>query len=125
MFSHIFQGQWGIPTFGLASFLGMFAATMASLIESIGDYYACARTCDLPAPPAHAINRGIAMEGLGGIIAGLYGSGGSTTSYSQNVGAIGFTKVYLHFDLFCYESQGRMTQNGNLPKGKHQNSPVM
>ena len=80
--------------------MGMLAATMASLIESIGDYYACARMCDLPAPPAHAINRGIAIEGLGGIIAGLYGSGGSTTSYSGNVGAIGFTKVYLQCNVF-------------------------
>jgi xanthine/uracil permease len=35
------------------------------------------------------------MEGFGSILSGFVGSGGATTSYSQNVGAIGFTKVFL------------------------------
>ncbi|KAK3577958.1 hypothetical protein CHS0354_020796 [Potamilus streckersoni] len=87
------SGQWGLPTVSLASFMAMLAATIASIIESVGDYYACARISCAPSPPAHAINRGIAIEGLGSIISGLVGSGGATTSYSQNVGAIGFTKV--------------------------------
>ena len=59
----------------------------------MGDYYACARISGVPPPPAHAVNRGIAIEGLGSLISGAVGSGGATTSYSQNVGAIGFTKV--------------------------------
>ena len=88
-------GQWGIPTFSLAGYSGMLAAVFTSIVESIGDYYACAHICALPPPPSHALNRGIAMEGLGGILCGLLGSGGFTTSYSQNVGAIGFTKVCL------------------------------
>lgn len=46
-----------------------------------------------PAPPKHAINRGIWMEGLGTALAGLWGTGSGTTSYSQNVGAIGVTRV--------------------------------
>ena len=41
----------------------------------------------------HAINRGIAMEGLGCILAGMWGTGNGTTSYSENIGAIGVTKV--------------------------------
>ncbi|PIK40744.1 hypothetical protein BSL78_22406 [Apostichopus japonicus] len=44
-------------------------------------------------PPAHAVNRGIAMEGLGCLLAGLWGTGNGTTSYSENIGAIGLTKV--------------------------------
>jgi nucleobase transporter 1/2 len=39
------------------------------------------------------MNRGIAIEGLGCILAGLWGSGNGTTSYSENIGAIGITKV--------------------------------
>jgi nucleobase transporter 1/2 len=39
------------------------------------------------------MNRGIAIEGLGCILAGLWGSGNGTTSYSENIGAIGVTKV--------------------------------
>lgn len=85
--------QWGTPTFSIAGILGMLAGVMASVIESIGDYYACARLGGAPSPPPHAINRGIAMEGVGGILAGLWGTGNGTTSYSENIGAIGLTKV--------------------------------
>ena len=33
------------------------------------------------------------VEGLGCLIAGLWGTGNGTTSYSENIGAIGITKV--------------------------------
>lgn len=36
-------GQWGLPTVSAAGVLGMMAGVVASMIESIGDYYACAR----------------------------------------------------------------------------------
>ena len=78
-------------------------------LESVGDYYACARLSGAPPPPKHAIYRGIGTEGgtqiflrfqyisdaqgLGCILAGVWGSGNGTTSYSENIGAIGVTKV--------------------------------
>ena len=71
----------------------MLAGVIASIIESLGDYYACARISGAPPPPIHALNRGIAIEGLGCLLAGAWGSGNGTTSYSQNIGAIGITKV--------------------------------
>lgn len=96
----------------VAAVFGMLAGVLASAIESIGDYYACARLAGnsiLPIrcntfpdfflesgarpPPVHAMNRGIAIEGIGCILAGLWGSGNGTTSYSENIGAIGVTKV--------------------------------
>lgn len=46
-----------------------------------------------PPPPVHAVNRGIGIEGVGCILAGMWGSGNGTTSYSENIGAIGVTKV--------------------------------
>lgn len=51
------SGQWGLPTVTSAAVLGMFSATLAGIIESIGDYYSCARLSGAPAPPVHAINR--------------------------------------------------------------------
>lgn len=41
----------------------------------------------------HAINRGIGFEGLGTVLAGLWGSGNGTNTFGENVGAIGVTKV--------------------------------
>uniref|UniRef100_A0A4X1VBT3 Solute carrier family 23 member 1 n=1 Tax=Sus scrofa TaxID=9823 RepID=A0A4X1VBT3_PIG len=74
--------QWGLPTVTAAAVLGMFSATLAGIIESIGDYYAL-----------HAINRGIFTEGICCIIAGLLGTGNGSTSSSPNIGVLGITKV--------------------------------
>lgn len=41
----------------MAGVLGMFSATLAGIVESIGDYYACARLAGASPPPVHAINR--------------------------------------------------------------------
>lgn len=75
--------------------MAYLAATLSSIIESVGDYYACARISGAPPPPPHAVNRGIAMEGLASIFSGLVGASHATTSYSSNIGAIGITKVKL------------------------------
>ncbi|XP_038061413.1 solute carrier family 23 member 1-like [Patiria miniata] len=88
-----YPGQWGTPTVTLSGVLGITAGVFASIVESIGDYYACARMSGAPAPPQHAINRGIMIEGIGCILAGAWGSGNGTTSHSENIGAIGLTKV--------------------------------
>lgn len=85
--------QWGLPTVTAAAVLGMFSATLAGIVESIGDYYACARLAGAPPPPVHAINRGIFTEGICCIIAGLLGTGNGSTSSSPNIGVLGITKV--------------------------------
>ncbi|XP_075457736.1 solute carrier family 23 member 1 isoform X2 [Ascaphus truei] len=85
--------QWGLPTVTIAGVLGMFSATLAGIIESIGDYYACARLSGAPPPPVHAINRGIFFEGICCVIAGLLGTGNGSTSSSPNIGVLGITKV--------------------------------
>ena len=76
-----------------AAVIGILAGVLSSIIESIGDYYACARLSGAGPPPSHAMNRGIAIEGIGCLLAGIWGSGNGTTSYSENIGAVGITKV--------------------------------
>uniref|UniRef100_H2YFV8 Solute carrier family 23 member 2 n=1 Tax=Ciona savignyi TaxID=51511 RepID=H2YFV8_CIOSA len=88
-----YPGQWGVPVVTASGVLGMISGVLASIIESIGDYYACARLSQVPPPPTHAINRGVFTEGIGCILAGALGTGNGTTSYSENIGAIGITKV--------------------------------
>ncbi|XP_004430789.1 PREDICTED: solute carrier family 23 member 1-like [Ceratotherium simum simum] len=88
-----YPGQWGFPTVSPAGVFGIMAGVISSMVESVGDYYACARLAGAPPPPKHAINRGIGIEGIGCLLAGAWGSGNGTTSYSENVGALGITKV--------------------------------
>jgi len=89
----LFGLEFGLPTFGFAAFIGMLAGYIASMVESIGDYYSCARLSGIPNPEDDVFNRGIGTEGLGCLIAGIMGTGNGTTSYSENIGAIGLTKV--------------------------------
>lgn len=87
----------------------MLAATISSIIESVGDYFAAARLSNAEAPPPHAVNRGIATEGFASIISGMVGAGHPTTSYSGNIGAIGITKVSMN-----QESLGHLSSLVNL-----------
>lgn len=97
-------GQFGMPQFKLGAFVGLLSATIASVIESVGDYHAAARICGVPPPPSHAVNRGILTEGLGSLLAGVLGAGHGTTSYSNCIGIIGITKVcfVLHPMHYCH-----------------------
>jgi len=85
--------QWGTPLFTPAYIVGMFAGFLASIFESFGDYHAVARLSGTSAPSAKRINHGIGMEGLMSAFAGIMGTGNGSTSYSENVGAIGLTGV--------------------------------
>ena len=85
--------QWGTPQFTPAFIIGMVAGVVASMIESFGDYYAVARISGEKAPSAQRINHGLGMEGLGNVFAGIMGTGNGSTSYSENIGAIGITGV--------------------------------
>jgi len=88
----IYPLQWGTPRIETAYVIGMIAGVAASMLESFGDYHAVARLSGVGAPSERRINHGIGMEGLMNVFAGLMGTGGST-SYSENIGAIGLTGV--------------------------------
>ncbi|WP_135665235.1 uracil-xanthine permease family protein [Halorhabdus rudnickae] len=88
--------QWGMPEFRTSFAIGMFAGVLASIIESFADYHAVARISGVGAPSKRRINHGIGMEGLANVFSGLMGTGGST-SYSENIGAIGLTGVASRF----------------------------
>jgi len=93
---HMIPFKFGFPEFGsifVAGAFGMLAGYLASMIESIGDYYSCARIAEGPVPTEKMISKGLGAEGIGCFIAGLFQSVAATTSYSENIGAIGLTRV--------------------------------
>ncbi|XP_078311878.1 solute carrier family 23 member 1-like [Crassostrea virginica] len=100
-FQFPYPGQFGLVRFSVSAFVGFFIATIVSILDSIGDYYACATTCRVPPPPPHAVNRGIAIEGLCTILSGALGCGHGTTTYGGNIGAIGLTKVASRHVFVC------------------------
>ncbi|WP_438267778.1 uracil-xanthine permease family protein [Halomarina pelagica] len=88
----IYPLMWGVPKVQASFVVGMFAGVLASIIESFADYHAVARLSGVGAPSRKRIDHGIGMEGLMNVFAGMMGTGGST-SYSENIGAIGLTGV--------------------------------
>jgi xanthine/uracil permease len=88
--------KWGVPQLSsitLAGSFGMLAGYLASMIESIGDYYSAARISEAPVPTEKMITRGLGAEGLGCLVASLLQTCNGTTSYSENIGAIGLTRT--------------------------------
>jgi xanthine/uracil permease len=85
--------QWGPPQFTGSFAVGMIAGMLASVIESFGDYHSVARMAGEGAPNSRRVNHGLGMEGLGNVFAGIMGTGNGSTSYTENIGAIGITRV--------------------------------
>ena len=83
---------WGTPLLDFGFFVAILAAYLASTIESFGDYHAVSRIVGIGDPSKKMINRGIGAEGVGCFLTGIFG-GFSSTSYSENIGLIGLTKV--------------------------------
>lgn len=92
-FTFPYPGQWGMPSVSLAGVIGIMAGIICSMAESVGDYHSCAKLSGAPPPPKHAINRGIGIEGVGSLLAGAFGTGNGTTSFSENIAVLGITKV--------------------------------
>lgn len=83
---------WGGPRFALGFIIAGLAGYLASMIESFGDYHACSNMAGAGDPTEKQISRGIGCEGVGCLLTSLLG-GFSSTSYSENIGLVGLTKV--------------------------------
>lgn len=88
-----YPGQFGPPLFNTTIFMGFLVAVISSVLETIGDYHACAHLCHAPPPPPHAVNRGVLLEGIGSVISGAMGAGHATTSSTANLVLVNISKV--------------------------------
>jgi solute carrier family 23 (nucleobase transporter), member 1 len=83
---------WGAPKFEFGFALIILAGYLASMIESYGDYHAINAAAEGPDLTDKQISRGIGMEGLGCFLGALFG-GLASTSYTENIGLVGLTRV--------------------------------
>ena len=48
-----------MPTVSLSAVCAILSGIIATTVESVGDYHACAKLAGSPPPPLHAVNRGM------------------------------------------------------------------
>ncbi|KAG8371198.1 hypothetical protein BUALT_Bualt13G0062100 [Buddleja alternifolia] len=85
--------QWGTPVFHWKMSLIMCVVSIISSVDSVGSYHASSLLV-ASRPPTHGVlSRGIGLEGLCSILAGLWGTGTGSTTLTENVHTIAVTKV--------------------------------
>jgi len=82
---------FGPPQFYLGAILGILSAQFGSMLESVGDIFATGAVLNKEIDNGN-LRGGIAVDGLGSVIASLF-NGFSLTSFTQNIGVIGITRV--------------------------------
>ena len=60
--NNLISGQWGGFGYRIPAFVSCLIAKVMVILDSIGDYYTCAKVSNVPPPPPHAVNRGIMIE---------------------------------------------------------------
>ncbi|XP_036885196.1 solute carrier family 23 member 3 isoform X2 [Sturnira hondurensis] len=98
--------EWVWPLLTPRAWAAGISMALAASISSLGCYALCGRLLHLPSPPPHACSRGLSLEGLGSVLAGLLGSPMGTASSFPNVGTVslfqaGSQRVAYLVGLFC------------------------
>ncbi|XP_071090776.1 solute carrier family 23 member 2-like [Haliotis cracherodii] len=85
--------HYGPPTISGSGYVSMLTITMTIVIEIPGVYQTVAHGAEMPPPPSHAMNRGMAVDGLSGAVSGMLGGVCASVVYMQSLGLIAVTKV--------------------------------
>uniref|UniRef100_A0A2K5PWK6 Solute carrier family 23 member 3 n=1 Tax=Cebus imitator TaxID=2715852 RepID=A0A2K5PWK6_CEBIM len=88
-------GEWDWPLLTPRALAAGISMALAASTSSLGCYALCGRLLHLPPPPPHACSRGLSLEGLGSVLAGLLGSPMGTASSFPNVGKVGLIQGVL------------------------------
>ncbi|XP_036872251.1 solute carrier family 23 member 3 isoform X3 [Manis javanica] len=80
--------EWDWPLLTPRALAAGISMALAASTSSLGCYALCGRLLQLPSPPPHACSRGLSLEGLGSVLAGLLGSPMGTASSFPNVGTV-------------------------------------
>nr|KAF6336843.1 hypothetical protein mMyoMyo1_012056 [Myotis myotis] len=80
--------EWVWPLLTPRALAAGISMALATSISSLGCYALCGWLLHLPCPPPHACSRGLSLEGLGSVLAGMLGSPLGTASSFPNVGTV-------------------------------------
>ncbi|XP_076787757.1 solute carrier family 23 member 3 isoform X2 [Arvicanthis niloticus] len=99
-------GEWEWPLLTPRALAAGISMALAASTSSLGCYALCGQLLHLSPPPPHACSRGLSLEGLGSVLAGLLGSPLGTASSFPNVGTVslfqtGSRRVAHLVGLFC------------------------
>lgn len=85
--------QWGTPVFHWKMALVMCVVSIISSVDSVGSYHASSLLVASRPPTPGVLSRGIGLEGICSILAGLWGTGTGSTTLTENVHTIAVTKM--------------------------------
>ncbi|MED6155479.1 Nucleobase-ascorbate transporter 12 [Stylosanthes scabra] len=85
--------QWGTPVFHWKMALVMCVVSLISSVDSVGSYHASSLLVASRPPTPGVLSRGIGLEGLTSVLAGLWGTGTGSTTVTENVHTIAVTKM--------------------------------
>ncbi|RZB74962.1 nucleobase-ascorbate transporter 12-like [Glycine soja] len=85
--------QWGTPVFHWKMAIVMCVVSLISSVDSVGSYHASSLLVASRPPTPGVLSRGIGLEGLASVLAGLWGTGTGSTTLTENVHTIAVTKM--------------------------------
>ncbi|KAK4744334.1 hypothetical protein SAY87_010646 [Trapa incisa] len=85
--------QWGAPSFDAGEAFAMMMAAFVALIESTGAFMAVARYASATHMPPSVLSRGVGWQGVGILIAGLFGTVNAASVSVENAGLLALTRV--------------------------------
>jgi uric acid transporter len=108
----VYPFRFGAPTFDSGAIVSLCVVMIVVMVESTGMFLALGEICERTVGPPE-IARGLATDGLGTIIGGVFNTF-PHTSFSQNVGLVGVTGVKSRFVVAV--AGGILVALGLLPK---------
>ncbi|XVF46857.1 hypothetical protein PTKIN_Ptkin03bG0061900 [Pterospermum kingtungense] len=85
--------QWGTPVVHWKMALVMCVVSIIASVDSVGSYHASSLLVASRPPTPGVVSRGIGLEGLSSVLAGLWGTGTGSTTLTENVHTIAVTKM--------------------------------
>ncbi|CAO1944352.1 unnamed protein product [Urochloa humidicola] len=85
--------QWGTPVFSWKMALVMCVVAIIASVDSVGSYHASSLFVATRPPTSGVVSRGIGIEGVSTVLAGLWGTGVGSATVTENVHTIAVTKM--------------------------------